>query len=411
VVPDTFLQWNGVLWVPSSWTLPDEALAGNVGEVLTATGAGASAFAAPPVVTPTSQYHYAFGAQQVNTGTQALFPFFSTSAASSALVTATAAIAQFSGKLKSMFVTHGTPVGADNITYTVFVNGFITGLSVTLNSGSAATASDLVNEITVGAGDKITVRVTGASANRATTTRLQFVLDVTSTPPTPSPLSILGSALAAWWRSDVVVLNGATVSQWTDQSGNGRHLTQGTTANQPLYNVVGGPNATPSLLFDGTDDVLINATIDRAIPSTEITYVWLVFRQVTWVSTRRIFGFGTASNTVCAIQNSATPQIAQADSTIVNGNTALAINTYGRGIFYFSGSTSDFIKLIATTVTGASAGVLNPAVGFKLGASGATTLFGRIEVVEGFISNALPTGAQETALDAYVTSRYGAGLV
>jgi hypothetical protein len=404
------LQWNGALWVPSSWTLPDEALAGDVGEVLTATGAGASAFAAPPVVTPTSQYHYAFGAQQVNTGPQALFPFFSTPAATSAFVTATAAIAQFSGKLKSMFVTHGTPVGADSITYTVFVNGFITGLSVTLNSGSAATASDLVNEITVGAGDRIVVRATGATVNRAVTARLQFVLDVTGTPPTPSPLSILGSSIAAWWRSDVVVLNGATVSQWTDQSGNGRHLTQGTPANQPLYSVAGGPNATPSIFFDGTT-VLVNATIDRAIPNIEITYMWLVFRQVTWVSTRRVFGFGTASNTMCAIQNSATPQIAQADSTIINGNTALAVNTYGRGIFYFSGSTSDFVKLIATTVTGASAGVLNPAVGFKLGASGATTLFGRIEVVEGFISNVLPTGAQETALDAYVTSRYGAGLV
>jgi hypothetical protein len=408
-VPGTFLQWNGVLWVPSSWILPFDT--GAVGEVLTATGANSSAFASPPTLTPTSAYHYAFGAQQVNTGNGAMFPFFSSSAATNPLVAAAAAIAQFNGTLRSLRVTHGTPTGADNIVYTILVNGFATGLAVTLNSGAAGPANNLINSVAVFAGDKIVLRTTGATANRACVPRAQLLLTVPAVPPATSPLTIMGAATHAWWRSDVVVLNGATVSQWTDQSGNGRHLTQATAANQPTFVAAGGPNATPSILFNGVNDVLTSTTIDRNVPSTEITFVWMVFRQVTWTSTDRVFGFGTANNTMAAIQNSATPQIAQANTTIVNGNTALSVNTYGRGELYFSGSTNDYIKLLATTVTGASAGITNPAAGFKLGASGATTLFGNIEVVEMAIFDVLPTPAQITALNAYVTSRYGPGLV
>ncbi len=409
VTPNTFLQWNGVLWVPSSWTLPDAANIGDVGQVLTGTGANAADWAAPPAIATTRFFHYAFGANQVNTGTGSLFPWFS--AGTAAFSAATATNAQFDGKIHSLYVTHGTPTGADSVVYTVAVNGFLTGLTLTLNSGSAATASNLINQITVNAGDKITLQVTGLSANRVITARAQFLLETPASPPATSPLTIMGASTHAWWRSDIVVLNGATVSQWTDQSGNGRHLTQGTAANQPTYNATGGPNSTPSILFDATNDVLVNAAIDRNVPSTAITFVWMVFRQVTWTSTRRLFGFGTANNTICAIQNSATPQIAQADTTIVNSNTALAVNTYGRGEFYFSGSVNDYIKLIATTVSGASAGVTNPAAGFKLGASGATTLFGNLEIAEAAIFDTLPNAAQITALNAYVTSRYGAGLV
>lgn len=44
-----------------------------------------------------------------------------------------------------------------------------------------------------------------------------------------------GSALLAWYKGDAgKTLNGSAVSQWDDQSGNARHLTNSTAANQPL---------------------------------------------------------------------------------------------------------------------------------------------------------------------------------
>jgi len=68
----------------------------------------------------------------------------------------------------------------------------------------------------------------------------------------------LGAALALWLDADdagTITLNGSTVSQWDDKSGNGFHLTQATAASQPVY-TLNGLNGLPSLSFDGTNDFL-----------------------------------------------------------------------------------------------------------------------------------------------------------
>jgi len=407
VVPNTFLQWNGVLWVPSSWTLPDAADVGDVGDVLTVTGANAADWAAPPVISGTRFHHYAFGANQINTGTGSLFPWFSTGSA--ALSAATATTAQFTGTIHALYVTHGTPTGADDIVYTVMVNDVATGLALILNSGSAGPATNLGSIVGVTVGDKITVRATGLSANRVVTSRLQFLLEEGATAPT-TPLSIMGANTVAWWRSDLGVnpgTNGAGVNNWMDQGPGSFNLVQATAANQPTYNTTGGPNSTPSLLFDGVNDRLVNAAINRPAPATTRTVVWIVFRQVTWTNTDKLFGFGTTATHMGALQSGVTPQIGMQNLTTVNLNNALAVNTYGRGEFGFSGSTSDYIKLVATTVTGASAGNTDPLATFTLGASGPQTLFANIQVVEVAIFDAVPTAGQTTSLNSYLSSRYG----
>lgn len=51
-----------------------------------------------------------------------------------------------------------------------------------------------------------------------------------------NPKSISG--LTGWWDSQdtsTITLNGTTVSEWRDKSGNGYHMAQATAANQPLY--------------------------------------------------------------------------------------------------------------------------------------------------------------------------------
>jgi hypothetical protein len=62
-----------------------------------------------------------------------------------------------------------------------------------------------------------------------------------------------------WWFSSeatYITLNGADVSQWSDRSGNGRHLLQATAADQPLYVASGGPNNAPYVEFDGVSEYL-----------------------------------------------------------------------------------------------------------------------------------------------------------
>lgn len=58
----------------------------------------------------------------------------------------------------------------------------------------------------------------------------------------------LGDGLIMWLDADdssTIVLNGSTVSQWSDKSGSNNHATQSTAANQPAYNATYSSPATP----------------------------------------------------------------------------------------------------------------------------------------------------------------------
>ncbi|MFM6881720.1 MAG: hypothetical protein ACKPKK_13905, partial [Dolichospermum sp.] len=59
--------------------------------------------------------------------------------------------------------------------------------------------------------------------------------------------------------SSTIILNGSTVSQWNDKSGNGRNAIQATAANQPAY-TANGLNGKPVLTFDGINDFLVSST-------------------------------------------------------------------------------------------------------------------------------------------------------
>jgi hypothetical protein len=73
----------------------------------------------------------------------------------------------------------------------------------------------------------------------------------------PSMSGVLPTELANlenWYRSDLgITLNGSTVSAWADQSGNGRHATNGVAGRQPTYTTAAGLRGLPTLLFDGGD--------------------------------------------------------------------------------------------------------------------------------------------------------------
>ncbi|MFM6669887.1 MAG: hypothetical protein ACKPJO_07110 [Dolichospermum sp.] len=74
---------------------------------------------------------------------------------------------------------------------------------------------------------------------------------------TPSQIST-----ALWLDADdanTITLNGSTVSQWNDKSGNGRNATQATASNQPTY-TTNGLNGKPVLTFDGINDFLVSST-------------------------------------------------------------------------------------------------------------------------------------------------------
>jgi hypothetical protein len=72
-------------------------------------------------------------------------------------------------------------------------------------------------------------------------------------PWTPTALST-----ALWLDANdasTITLNGSTVSQWRDKSGNARHASQATVANQPMYSATEF-NGNGRIRFDGTNDSL-----------------------------------------------------------------------------------------------------------------------------------------------------------
>lgn len=67
------------------------------------------------------------------------------------------------GTLRNMFSRHNSAKGNGNsVVYTVFVNGVITAMTVTLATGAIGQASDLVNSVVVAQGDRIRVRAVKA---------------------------------------------------------------------------------------------------------------------------------------------------------------------------------------------------------------------------------------------------------
>ena len=77
-----------------------------------------------------------------------------------------------------------------------------------------------------------------------------------------TPAELTG--LALWLDADdasSITLNGSTVSQWDDKSGNDRNVSQATAANQPTY-LATGFNSLPTIDFDGSGDFLKNASYE-----------------------------------------------------------------------------------------------------------------------------------------------------
>jgi hypothetical protein len=227
-----------------------------------------------------------------------------------------------------------------------------------------------------------------------------------------TPLQIMGADTVGWWRADLgVTLNGGNVASWLDQGPDAHVLAQASVPAQPVFNATGGPNARPSILFNGIGQWLRNSTVNRPAPATQRTLVWAVFRQVTWNNTSHICGFGTDANILRTDQRTVSPRIGQLNGVSGNTNDSLPVNTYGRMESGFAGTTASYLKLIGTTSTGLSGGNSDPAAGFSLAASGNQANRSNIEVCEFAIFNVFPTAGQQAQLDSYVTDRYGPGLV
>ncbi len=226
------------------------------------------------------------------------------------------------------------------------------------------------------------------------------------------PLTTLGSTrLLRWVEADLgITLNAGNVSDWADQSTNGRHLTQGTAANQPLYVASGGLNNEPYVDFDNANDFLEHIFAISGPSAADPTTILALVRCPTWTSNDDIIsGTGGAANLV--VRNlTTTPNLGQANSTAVNANNGLTLNTWGIVTAQYTNTVADFVKIGSggSPVTGANAGS-QASPGQRVGANRSGTA-ANVEVHAVMWVRGIITGAEFTDLYAYWNSKYGGGL-
>lgn len=213
---------------------------------------------------------------------------------------------------------------------------------------------------------------------------------------------IIAMRPAAWYQfgRGTVLASGSTslVAQWSDASGNARHLLQATGAAQPSLQTDG------TLLFDGSSDFMQTATFTLAQP----IMLYMLFRQVTWTSGDILCdGFTVTSGQF--LQTNSTPELDISAGTTVCANTGLAVNAYGIAMAFFSGANSfdQINKKVPIAVANAGTTAM---AGFTLGADANGANNANIQVKEVLIFSATHQQTQQLQVINYLSLIGGLGL-
>lgn len=218
-----------------------------------------------------------------------------------------------------------------------------------------------------------------------------------------SPLD-LGSALELWLRAQSSDITEATgVSQWSDISGNARHFVQATGSAQPTFQGLLG-----RVLFDGTNDVLTNAS---ALSDIITASAYSFFAKVSWVT------IGTAAANAydddCVIADSGGYWGYHADSTtptaigyhtdgvVRAASRTIALDTPYVGAWWFEGGT------MSHSVDGGAAGTTSASDVFALTGTmqlgqNYATVYANVAIYELFVCSSALTSDQRTSAINYL---------
>lgn len=167
----TFYQFNGTVFVPSTWSMPDSVGAGDAGKVLTTLEANVSSFETP--IDNLLLYR--------NAATTLDNPWLAQWASAnghSSAGNAGYAVALRTGLLRWMRASHSAVLVADELlTYVIVVNGADTALTVSLNVNETGPVLNSTDTVAVNAGDLISMRCDGLTATRAVRAGVIFFLD------------------------------------------------------------------------------------------------------------------------------------------------------------------------------------------------------------------------------------------
>jgi hypothetical protein len=196
-----------------------------------------------------------------------------------------------------------------------------------------------------------------------------------------------------WYISDAANVHddgAGVIHQWSDVSGNNRHLLATTTA-RPTWSTTG-------ITFDGTANTM---RVEFAWVQPE--FIYIVFKQITWTDGRRIFD-GINNNRGILHQKTTTPDlVAYAGGS--SGAVSPTLDTYCIVRLLFNGASSKMILNGNAAVTGNFGSFEMEA--FVLGSAGEGGNFSNIQVKEIILRNQDDgAGTEEAAIMTYLNAKY-----
>lgn len=250
----------------------------------------------------------------------------------------------------------------------------------------------------------------------------KFLYRPQSTAAPWTPLSLGNTVLYGWYKGDAglsVTTDGAAVATWNDQSTNNKHLSQTTTANQPVFRTAAnGVNGIPVLEFPSSvatprfiqDTAFLGSDSDgfsfyvvsRNLPvRTQYGGAWMV-GQATAGGISQICDLQAPGSVALRFQNGsgdwATGDAYSTNYNVVKVSCGSSINSYKHKSTYSSAQNQPN-SVPTNTIMGA---------GFRLGMN----YYGSVgsQIAEVIVCNRELDGTEEASLDAYFRSRYGFGL-
>jgi len=218
----------------------------------------------------------------------------------------------------------------------------------------------------------------------------------------------LGTVPALWLDADdasTITLNGSTVSQWNDKSGNGRNAVQATAANQPTYNST-FLNGKPALVFDGLAKTF---QVGFPLSGNDISIFVVARRNLTSPITNSLIRWQATAYLVYPYGTVTALSTDGGVSTIDNPAAGFVSNDYGIGLYrrsrgvsketYWNGTVSGTTSSINSALPSIST--------LFIGSSGGTAEFFNGYVSEICITgNAVSTDIRQK-LEGYLAWKWG----
>lgn len=195
---------------------------------------------------------------------------------------------------------------------------------------------------------------------------------------------------AAWFRfQQGITQAGGLVSQWSDQSGNNRHLLQATGTNQPALQSDG------SILFDGVDNFMQCNAFTLNQPET----IYILCSQVSWTAGDCLCD-GTTANSGLIRQGASGANLQIFAGSLAAENSTNVVGTYQVLSAVYNGASS-VLQVNNLTPTTGNPGAANMG-GYTIGAVATPASYGNVQVKESIVFASAHDASTRAAVVSYL---------